>query len=1014
MYKMRLQKRISTTLTLLGLCFLSFGQDSIPETEARWQQVDSLIATLYQGGAYGAVGVLIENAYEKEQNKAVVDNEAMAVFSMWQGIRLMNERKPEEAKTHLQKSVELYRELPPNPSGRFRDALLNLAELQLQDGELDTYFTLTEEAIESISRDTQSQNSLYLSTLLQASEVATTQMMYDKAQQYGRQALKYAQDQYGNQSNEYFQSLHSVGQIYLAQGESRRASNLILQSYELAKKHLPEDHLNRIYFGNSAVGLLKSMGRYSAAEETYGEMLAFFEENPKFKDEIVYPALLDEIGGHYKETGDFDKAYDYANRANILFALRLERNDPSYLKSQIAVGDILLLQKKYTEAEGYYQSALRHAAAIYGNDSWSEALLRGSLATIYQEEGQYDKAVQERLRVKEISELIWGPNHPEYATSLLNLGKVYHELGDTKEAADHLGTAYTKLAQLYGENHIQVFNAAEELAAFHEENDPKTALSYYGKAADFISYYAKNFIPLYAVSDRTTIVRQFDHLMSRFGAFVLTHKEEMPESIATLQSAFLNWKGVEDRPDLATMASKIINPSQELRMQYGEWQSLRQKIIEAQSLTIAEQKGDDISLENLIKEIDAVQKKMLPSFDSRGFTAAMTVGEINRVKSNIALEDALVDFNEILAFDPDNDTYQRNGTYLAFVTAGPTAKTQLVELKLNNNVLNTDQLSNQTSFYEQIWKPIEAIVAEKKKIIISPDGVLNKISFYSIPAGDGKMMLDRYEELVIISNLKSLKSLSDHCNYANALMVGAPDYYAAPMEVGESSSLMLRTTPSEIGTSDARSGQKFTQFSSTATGVLSLGAALAKKKKSVTTLTNKEANKQQLHALLSSSKYPLVHLDLAGFFMEAHDSTASYLRTANLSSAGIALSGAQASWADDSIERKSLDDGLLSALEIFTLDLSGTDLIVLPAISSNLSENGEAIAILKNAFLQAGAKNLIYSLWPLSEKDRATFMTLFYKNSLKNSSISKAFKKTQLKMKKKFDAKYWAGFVLAN
>src|SRR5205823_8759772 len=56
------------------------------------------------------------------------------------------------------------------------------------------------------------------------------------------------------------------------------------------------------------------------------------------------------------------------------------------------------------------------------------------LGVLYREKGDYKKAESYALRAVEVTEKARGPDHPETATSLNDLAKVYEAVGETAKA----------------------------------------------------------------------------------------------------------------------------------------------------------------------------------------------------------------------------------------------------------------------------------------------------------------------------------------------------------------------------------------------------------------------------------------------------------------------------------------------------------------------------------------------------------------------------------------------------
>ena len=79
------------------------------------------------------------------------------------------------------------------------------------------------------------------------------------------------------------------------------------------------------------------------------------------------------------------------------------------------------------------------------------------------------------------------------------------------------------------------------------------------------------------------------------------------------------------------------------------------------------------------------------------------------------------------------------------------------------------------------------------------------------------------------------------------------------------------------------------------------------------------------------------------------------------------------------------EDGILTSAEIASLDLSGTDVVVLSACNSALGEiTSEGVWGLQRAFKQAGVQTVVMSLWQVDDEATAVFMQYFYE-ALMNS-----------------------------
>ena len=97
------------------------------------------------------------------------------------------------------------------------------------------------------------------------------------------------------------------------------------------------------------------------------------------------------------------------------------------------------------------------------------------------------------------------------------------------------------------------------------------------------------------------------------------------------------------------------------------------------------------------------------------------------------------------------------------------------------------------------------------------------------------------------------------------------------------------------------------------------------------------------------------------------------------------------------------DDGLLTALEVSSLDLSRVDLAVLSACETNLGKvlEGEGVLGLQRAFQAAGVKTTITSYWQVADEPTRVLMERFYGNlwAKKQPALS-ALREAQLWMLK--------------
>jgi CHAT domain-containing protein len=179
----------------------------------------------------------------------------------------------------------------------------------------------------------------------------------------------------------------------------------------------------------------------------------------------------------------------------------------------------------------------------------------------------------------------------------------------------------------------------------------------------------------------------------------------------------------------------------------------------------------------------------------------------------------------------------------------------------------------------------------------------------------------------------------------------------------------------------------------------------------------------------------VLHLATHGFFIEEQRLLGARaglgmdevrVRAARLAAAGVenpllrsglALAGANR-LADEQPE--DLDDGILTALEISGLDLSGTDLVVLSACDTGLGDvrNGEGVYGLRRAFVHAGADTVVMSLAKVPDAETRELIVEFYRRWLGGSGKAQALHDACLAIREKRRREhgaahpiYWGAFI---
>ncbi|MFL6234997.1 MAG: CHAT domain-containing protein [Thermoanaerobaculia bacterium] len=110
-----------------------------------------------------------------------------------------------------------------------------------------------------------------------------------------------------------------------------------------------------------------------------------------------------------------------------------------------------------------------------------------------------------------------------------------------------------------------------------------------------------------------------------------------------------------------------------------------------------------------------------------------------------------------------------------------------------------------------------------------------------------------------------------------------------------------------------------------------------------------------------------------------------------------------------------LSDGRLRVSEIFNLKMNA-DLLTLSACETALGKevNGEGVIGLTRAFLYAGARTIVVSLWPVAERSTPDFMYNMYRNLAADKAEALRRAKLAMISSREFsEPYYWAPFILS-
>ena len=358
---------------------------------------------------------------------------------------------------------------------------------------------------------------------------------------------------------------------------------------------------------------------------------------------------------------------------------------------------------------------------------------------------------------------------------------------------------------------------------------------------------------------------------------------------------------------------------------------------------------------------------------------------------------------------PINETY-----YLTFIISSDSFSPILLIDSLSNeneqdimdyyfNGITRKSEKQDLSFvYEKIWSKIDKQLPNKvKKVILSPDGMYNSVNVSTLfDKKNNKYILEKYQIVIAdkIGTKRDENIKEKFSNINSAVLLGFPNYSGQTFSNDQSSSDSLKINLDKYY-SNATRGTIAKSLPGTKIEIEKINTLFTQRGINTTVLTENNATEDNLKRIVNPD---VLHIATHGFFINSKDGMPMF-------NSGLLLAGSNS-------KTKKIEDGYLSAYETSLLNLENTKLVVLSACETGrgVLKDGDGVFGLKQGCLNAGAQNIIMSLWKVDDKVTQEFMSRFYEIWLnEKTSIREAFNKAQVEIKAKYPQPYyWGAFIL--
>jgi len=295
--------------------------------------------------------------------------------------------------------------------------------------------------------------------------------------------------------------------------------------------------------------------------------------------------------------------------------------------------------------------------------------------------------------------------------------------------------------------------------------------------------------------------------------------------------------------------------------------------------------------------------------------------------------------------------------------------------------------------YALLVKPIPE-TSGATRFIISPDGILNLVPFEALRNADGEYLLKSRVISYVPSGtiLDRLRRIAGR-QLAPRKLLAVGDVVYENQAGGARTSQLSSTRARSVGRGIADlSGIGLHNLPHTREEVEEIGKIFGR---DAVVLIGKDATETAFKRE-PLDQFQILHLAVHGFADTQYPERSALVL---------------------GIDPTSADDGLLQAREITRLRLNA-ELTTLSACDSGagMLQGQEGISNLVEAFLVAGSKSVVASLWNADDTFASALMQLFYRRLARGDDLGNALRNAKLALLAKYGEQaspfYWAGFVI--
>lgn len=771
---------------------------------------------------------------------------------------------------------------------------------------------------------------------------------------------------YGVNSIRLVEPLVHRARLMLAQGDYTDAEKVAQRSFEIAKSVYGEVSTKTALTQRLLSDIDYQIGDYDQAEVLIENALVsqekqFGRKHIEVAKSLAQLALVKFYNG--RDKGEVEKIM---LEARDIVGERLGKDNPQYAEILKSVAILYISEKRYDIAF----NSLTQAEAIWREktgrkNNINSASIYSLAADIYYQQKNYPKALSSYESSRNIYEKYFSKTHPEYVKIRSKEAKVYFMQQEFKLAKKSIEEALGNY-EIFIKQYFPALSEREKAKYWNTIKD------------DFEFYNTLAFSQLEDFRDLTGKVYNYQLLTK---ALLLSSSIKIRERI-------------------------LASNDENLKKLYTTWVDKKENLTRVLSMSGQQLADNNINQNAMSAEVEALERELSEKSElfGQGFENKRVTYE--NVQKSIAKGEVAMEmiryrhFNHVLT-----DSVVYVGLYIRNDSERPKAvllpNGKDLEVKFFRFFRNSfTRRLRDTLSYGVFWQPIEKAIGQYSSLYLSPDGVYTQLNLEAMLTPDGRYVIDN-SNIIMISNTKDLffrkaKAKTSSASANSATLFGNPTFYLS-----------------------ASAARRYTDLPGTEKEIAELQALLTDKGWKTFEYTEGSATEERVKELESPK---IFHIATHGFTTPKVDKSAIEKLSENeamqaenpLLKTGLLLRGA-----GDLLNKTSynynVENGILTAYEAMNLNLDRTDLVVLSACETGLGEikNGEGVYGLQRAFLVAGAKVLIMSMFKVDDEATQKLILNFYRKWLNTGNMRQSFIDAKKELRAEYpEPYYWGAFIM--